>query len=79
MSRPPVSMHTARTAMNQDPKVREWVEQFLKNKERVGREAMPDEEFDNHWRYVKPERMHEGAIEAVMAYMQAHQEKQANR
>jgi len=79
MSRPPVNMHTARTAMNQDPKVREWVEQFLKNKERVGREVLSDEEFDKHWRYVKPERMHEGAIEAVMAYMQAHQEKQANQ
>ena len=72
----PITMHTARTAMNQDPKVREWAEQFLKNKERVGRESMPDEEFDKHWRYVRPERMHEGAIEAVMAYMQAQQTNQ---
>ena len=78
MSRP-INTHMARTAMNQDPKVREWVEQFLKNKERVGREALSDEEFDKHWKYVKPERMHEGAIEAVMAYMDAHQEKQANQ
>ena len=75
MSRP-ITMHMARTAMNQDPKVREWAEQFLKNKERTGREAMSDEEFDKHWRYVRPERMHEGAVEAVTAYMQ---EQQAGR
>jgi hypothetical protein len=66
----------ARTAMNQDPKVREWVEQFLKNKERVGREAMSAEEFDKHWRYVRPERMHEGAVEGVTAYVQAQQANQ---
>ena len=73
---PPLTMHMARTAMNQDPKVREWAEQFLKSKERIGREAMADEEFDKHWRYVRPERMHEGAVEAVMAYMQAQQSNQ---
>ena len=56
--------------MNQDPKVREWVEGFLKNKERTGREAMSDAEFDKHWRYVRPERMHEGAVEAVTAYFE---------
>ena len=72
----PINMHMARTAMNQDPKVREWAEEFIKNKERVGRESMPEEEFEKHWRYVKPERMHEGAIEAVMAYMQAQQASQ---
>jgi hypothetical protein len=69
-------MHMARTAMNQDPGVREWAEQFLKNKERLGRETMSDEEFDKHWRYVRPERMHEGAVEAVTAYMQAQQANQ---
>jgi hypothetical protein len=68
-----ISMHMARTAMNQDPKIREWAEQFIKDKERVGREAMSDEEFEKHWRYVKPESMHEGAIEAVSAYMQQQQ------
>ena len=62
--------------MNQDPRVREWAEQFLKNKERIGRETMSNEEFDKHWRYVRPERMHEGAIEAVMAYMQTQQADQ---
>ena len=69
-------MHMARTAMNQDPRVREWAEQFLKNRERSGRESMSDEEFDKHWRYVRPERMHEGAVEAVSAYMQAQQSNQ---
>ena len=69
-------MHTARSAMNQDPKIREWAEQFLKARERAGRESMSDEEFEKHWRYVRPERMHDGAIEAVMAYMQAQQANQ---
>ena len=69
-------MHMARTAMNQDPKVREWAEQFLKGRERGGRPHMSDEEFEKHWKYVRPERMHEGAIEAVMAYMQAQQTDQ---
>ena len=68
-----ISMHAARSAMNQDPRVREWAEQFVKNKERVGRESLSEEEFDKHWRYVRPERMHEGAVEAVTAYMQAQQ------
>jgi hypothetical protein len=72
MSRP-ITMHMARTAMNQDPAVREWAERFLKDKERVGYGSMSDDEFEKHWRYVRPERMHEGAIEAVTAYMQAHQ------
>jgi len=72
----PISTHMARTAMNQDPKIRDWAEQFLKGKERIGREGMPDGEFDKHWRYVRPERMHEGAVEAVMAYMQAQQTNQ---
>ena len=71
-----ITMHMARTAMNQDPRVREWAEQFLKNRERLGRETMSDEEFDKHWRYVRPERMHEGAVEAVTAYMQAQQANQ---
>lgn len=70
----PLSMHAARTAMNQDPVVREWAEQFLKLKERTVKESMPEEEFDEHWRYVRPERMHEGAIEAVTAYIDSHQD-----
>jgi hypothetical protein len=35
---------------------------------------MTDEEFEKHWLYVRPERMHEGAIEAVMAYAQRNEE-----
>ena len=70
----PINMHAARMAMNQDPKIREWAEQFLKTKERVGREALSDEDFDTHWRFVRPEKMHEGAVVAVAAYMQAHPE-----
>ena len=69
-------MHMARSAMNQDPGIREWAEQFLKQKERTNRKEMSDEEFEKHWRYVRPERMHEGAIEAVTAYMQAQQTNQ---
>ena len=26
---------------------------------------MTDEEFAKHWLYVRPERMHEGAVDAV--------------
>jgi len=63
----------ARTAMNQDPGVREWAEKFLKAKEQIGRETMSPEDFEKHWRYVRPERMHEGAVEAVTAYLEAHQ------
>ncbi|MEK6281162.1 MAG: hypothetical protein AABN95_12485 [Acidobacteriota bacterium] len=70
----PLNMHTARTALNQDDDLRQWAEAFLKNKERAVVDEMTDEEFEKHWRYVKPERMHEGAIEAVGAYSQRNQE-----
>ena len=65
-----ISMHTARTAMNRDPQVRDWAEEWLKKKEREAQPAMSSEEFEKHWRYVRPERMHEGAVEAVSAYME---------
>jgi len=68
----PISTHSARSAMNRDPDLRDWVEQFLKGKERAGQEQMSDEEFEKHWRYVRPEMMHEGATEAVAAYMELH-------
>jgi hypothetical protein len=58
-------------ALNQDPAVRQWVEQWLKDKERAVAKGMPDEEFEKHWLYVRPERMHEGAIEGVTAYRAA--------
>jgi hypothetical protein len=61
-------MHAARTALNQDSELRKWAEEWLKNKERAVQPTMTDEEFAMHWLYVRPERMHEGAIEAVAAY-----------
>ena len=64
----PVNMHTARMAMNRDPEIRRWAEQWLKDKERAVQTSLTDEEFEKHWLYVRPERMHEGAIEAVTAY-----------
>ena len=67
----PINMHSARMALNQDPAVRQWVEQWLKGKERAVTAAMTDEEFEKHWLYVRPERMHEGAIEGVTAYRAA--------
>ena len=71
-----ISMHMARTAMNRDPQVRAWAEDFMKAKERAGCASMSEDEFEKHWRYVRPERMHEGAIEAVSAYMAAQQGQQ---
>lgn len=67
-------MHEARTALNRDPDVREWAEQFLKSRERAAVSDMTDEEFERHWKYVRPERMHEGALEAVSAYRQRNEE-----
>ena len=69
MSRP-ISMHEARMALNRDPGLREWAEQWLKSKERAAEQALSDDEFEKHWLYVRPERMHEGAVEAVAAYRQ---------
>ena len=64
----PLNMHAARTALNRDPELRRWAEQWLKDRERLTRPAMTDEEFEKHWLYVRPERMHEGALEAVAAH-----------
>lgn len=68
----PLNMHAARMALNRDPELRQWVEQWLKSKERTLTTSMADEEFEKHWLYVRPERMHEGALEAVSAYQQDH-------
>ncbi|HEV2915115.1 MAG TPA: hypothetical protein VGX92_17695 [Pyrinomonadaceae bacterium] len=70
----PINMHAARTALNRDPELRQWAEQWLKGKERALQKDMADEEFEKHWRNVRPERMHEGAREAVAAYMQRNEE-----
>lgn len=65
----PINTHSARTALNNDDELRQWAEEWLKSKERAAvMPDMPDEEFEKHWRYVRPERMHEGAVEAVAAY-----------
>jgi len=66
-------MHAARMALNRDPELRQWVEQWLKSKERTVTTTMTDEEFEKHWLYVRPERMHDGALEAVSAYRQHHE------
>lgn len=71
----PMNTHSARTALNQDDELRQWAEEWLKNKERAAVAAdITDEAFEKHWRYVRPERMHEGAVEAVAAYRQRHEE-----
>jgi hypothetical protein len=61
-------MHAARTALNHDPELRKWVEAWLKQKERSVAATMTDAEFEKHWLYVRPERMHEGAVEALTAH-----------
>jgi hypothetical protein len=68
----PLNMHVARMALNRDPELRQWVEQWLKSKERTVTATMTDAEFEKHWLYVRPERMHEGALEGVSAYQQDH-------
>lgn len=62
--------HGARTAMNHDQEIRDWCEQYLKNKERAEKPEMDDEQFEKHWKYHKPEIMHAGAAEAMQAYKQ---------
>ena len=69
----PLNMHAARMAMNRDPDLRDWVEQWLKSKERSVNTGMTEEEFEKHWLYVRPERMHDGAMDAVSAFRQEHE------
>lgn len=63
------NLHVARTAMNRDSKIREWIEDWLKSKERGQVPELSSEQFETRWRYVKPERMHEGALDAYMAFL----------
>ena len=65
-----VNTHSARMALNRDAGLRDWVEAWLRNKERELHHEMSDDDFARHWKYVRPERMHEGAVEAVTAYSQ---------
>lgn len=61
-------MHGARTALNRDAEMREWCENFLKEKARAEMSEKSVEEFEHYWKYHKPEIMHAGAAEAVVAY-----------
>lgn len=61
-------MHGARTALNRDPEMREWCENFLKHKLREEMKDKSEEEFEHYWKYHKPEIMHAGAAEAVIAF-----------
>jgi hypothetical protein len=61
-------MHGARSALNANPEIRAWAEEFLKTKARGENPSMSDEEFEKYWRYHKPEIVHAGAAEAVQAY-----------
>ena len=70
MSNSTLSTHAARSALNRDPDLRDWAEQWLKDRDRIGREDMSEEEFEKYWRYVKPERMHDGAVAAVTAFLE---------
>jgi hypothetical protein len=61
-------MHGARAALNTNPEIRAWAENFLKDKARAENAAMSDEEFEKYWRYHKPEIIHAGAADAVQAW-----------
>jgi hypothetical protein len=61
-------MHGARTALNKDEKIRAWAENYLKDRTREEKAEMSEEEFETYWKYHKPEIMHAGAAEAVMAF-----------
>jgi uncharacterized protein involved in tolerance to divalent cations len=67
-------MHGARSALNANPEIRAWAEDFLKQKTRAENPQMSDEEFEKHWRYHKPEIVHAGANEAVLAYREQRRE-----
>lgn len=61
-------MHGARTALNTIPEMREWAENYLKEKTRAEMPELSEEEFEKYWKYHKPEIMHAGAAEAALAY-----------
>lgn len=61
-------MHGARTALNTNPDIRAWAENYLKEKTKAENPEMTEEEFEKYWRYHKPEIMHEGSAEAMAAY-----------
>jgi hypothetical protein len=61
-------MHGARTALNTDPNIRAWAENYLRERARAENTQMSDEEFEKYWKYHKPEIIHAGAAEAMAAY-----------
>ena len=61
-------MHGARTALNTNPEIRAWAEQYLKERTREENRDMPDDEFEKYWKYHKPEIVHAGAADAIQAY-----------
>ena len=67
-------MHGARTALNRNEEIREWAENYLKEKTRAEKPEMSEEEFNKYWRYHRPEIMHEGASEAMQAYTERNKE-----
>lgn len=71
-------MHGARSALNTNMDIRAWAENFLKEKTRLENTQMSDEEFEKYWKYHKPEIMHAGAAEAMLAFRQSrHGDKEA--
>ena len=67
-------MHGARTALNHDMDIRQWAENFLKERTRSENTEMSEEEFEKYWKYHKPEIMHAGAAEAMAAFRQSRKE-----
>lgn len=61
-------MHGARSALNANPEIRAWAENFLKEKTRGENPEMSEEEFEKYWKYHKPEIIHASAAEAIQAY-----------
>lgn len=68
-------MHGARSALNTDAEIRAWAEDFLKQRTRSEKSDMTDEEFENFWKYHKPEIIHAGATEAMAAYKNRERER----
>lgn len=67
-------MHGARTALNRNEEIRQWAENYLKEKTRAEKPEMSEEEFNKYWRYHRPEIVHEGAAEAIQAYKERNKE-----
>jgi hypothetical protein len=61
-------MHGARTTLNHDQDIRDWCENYLKEKHKSEKPEMNEDEFAKFWRYHRPEIMHEGAAEAMQAF-----------